>query len=66
MHGGRRFDQDVDGQLFRLGIVERLDGTQDVFHRLDLGHHDMRQARARLAGDGGDVLLESGMLHMRV
>src|SRR6185369_9026111 len=51
------------GDSISAGSVDRPAGDFDVLHRLHLGNHDVAQLLAGLARDGGDVLLESRMVH---
>ena len=63
MHGGRRLDQALQGQVLRPGGIQGAGGTLHVLHPLHLGQHDVHQAMAGLAGDRGDVAFEGRMVH---
>jgi len=63
VHGGRRFDQHLQGQAFRPGCIQGLRGPLDILHRFHLGHHEVHQTVAGTACDVGHVRVEMGVVH---
>jgi len=62
VHGSRRLDQHMKRQIVGTRLDQSLLGQLHIGHRLDLGHHDVRQAVRRLACNGGHVGLETGVI----
>jgi len=63
VHGSRRFNQDVQRQICGTGADQRSLGAVDIGHRLDLGHHDVRQNPTGTACNDGHVGVKTGVIN---